>query len=365
MNGPQNDSLAGQTQPPAPPTPEDAGSQALSDALRSSFAIVKIIMAGLVVAFLASGIFTVGSQERAVILRLGKPVVAKEGPLLGPGLHWAYPYPIDEVVKITNAQIQTVTSTVGWYATTPEWEAAGTEPPPGVSLNPAVDGYTLTADGNIIHVRANLRYRISDPLAYVFNFTNAAAVVQNDLNNAILYASAHYTVDNALQRDVAGFKEKVSRRVSQLVDEQRLGITLEPIDIRAMPPRQVTNEFTKVLAAEQERSKMINEAQAYASTNLSSAKGEAEARINDGLTSSNRMVQAVAAEAQRFSRLLPEYRKNPDLFRQRLHTETLQRVLANASEKWSFPQPANGQSDEIRLQLSREPPKAKGQAEER
>ena len=60
--------------PNQPPPAEDAGSQALADALRSSFFIVKIIMVALVLVFLGSGFFTVGPQEQAIKLRLGKPV---------------------------------------------------------------------------------------------------------------------------------------------------------------------------------------------------------------------------------------------------------------------------------------------------
>src|SRR5438552_1579587 len=86
--------------PPAPEVPDDSGSQALSEALRSSFAIIKVIMVGLVVLFLGSGFFTVGPQEKAIILRLGRPTSEDEKALLGPGAHWAFPYPIDEVVKI-------------------------------------------------------------------------------------------------------------------------------------------------------------------------------------------------------------------------------------------------------------------------
>src|SRR5438094_904263 len=124
-----------------PETPLDAGSQALSEALRSSFAIVKVVMVILLAVFLASGFFTVGPQQRAIILRLGRPIAQGEQALLGPGLHFSLPYPIDahEIVSITG--IQQVKSTVGWYATTPAQEAAGTEQPvsPGSPLNPAVD----------------------------------------------------------------------------------------------------------------------------------------------------------------------------------------------------------------------------------
>ena len=136
---------------------EDAGSQALSDALKSSFFIVKIVLFGLLVVFLGSGFFQVGPQERAIILEFGKPKGAGEKALLMPGFHWAWPAPIDEIKRIPAAQIQIASSTVGWYATTPEMEVAHAEPPPGASLNPAIDGYTLTSDANIIHVRASVR----------------------------------------------------------------------------------------------------------------------------------------------------------------------------------------------------------------
>ena len=116
-------------EPPAPVTPDDAGSQALAEALRSSFAIVKVVMVLMVLAFFSSGFFTVGPQEKAVILRFGRPVGEDEKILLNSGWHWSYPYPIDEVVKIPITEIQKVNSTVGWYATTAEQELSGEELP--------------------------------------------------------------------------------------------------------------------------------------------------------------------------------------------------------------------------------------------
>ena len=78
---------------------------------------------------------------------------------------------------------------------------------PGPSLNPAVDGYALTADGNIIHTRATLTYRIADPITFVFNFVNASNAVQNALDNALHYAATRSLVDDVLTRDVIGFNE--------------------------------------------------------------------------------------------------------------------------------------------------------------
>ena len=110
-------------------TPVDAGSQALAEALRSSFVIIRFVMILLVVVFFASGFFTVGPDQRAIILHLGKPVGEGEKALLGPGkLHWSWPYPIDEVVKVNITGIQTIESSTGWYAETPEQRLSGVEP---------------------------------------------------------------------------------------------------------------------------------------------------------------------------------------------------------------------------------------------
>src|SRR5262245_34613689 len=116
-------------------TPVDAGSQALAEALRSSFRIVRVVMGVLVLVFLASGFFTVGPQERAMILRLGRPVGEGEKALLSPGLHWSLPYPIDEFIRVPITQLQQVTSTVGWFQVTPAQEVNNIEPPAGNTLN--------------------------------------------------------------------------------------------------------------------------------------------------------------------------------------------------------------------------------------
>src|ERR1035438_10271279 len=160
MNGPE----------PIPPlpSPEDAGSQALADALRSSFFIVKIVMVVLVLAFLGSGIFTVGPQQRAIVLRLGKPVGQGQSALLNPGFHWAFPSPIDEIVKIPFTSLQTAESSVGWYLTTEERRQNAPPPPPSDRLNPDSITYALTADTNIIHVVAAARYHITDPVTFYF-----------------------------------------------------------------------------------------------------------------------------------------------------------------------------------------------------
>jgi membrane protease subunit HflK len=345
---------------PPPETPIDAGSQALSEALRSSFAIVKAVMVLLVIVFLGSGFFTVGPQEQAVIIRLGKPVGEGQKALLGPGLHWSLPYPIDEYRRVPISAIQKVSSTVGWYAVKPEEELAGTEPlslPSASPLNLLADGYALTADQNIIHTRATLTYHISDPVGYIFNFVNASNAVQNALDNALLYAASEFRVDDVLTRDIAGFKEAVKKRVMALVEQENLGITIEECLVQSRAPRQLKDAFENVTKALQTRENTLNSARTTEIQVLSKATAEAKARINSAESDRARLVNDVRSQSERFADVLPKYLANPGLFVQQRLNDTLMRAMTNAQDKIFLTEGDPGNPKEFRMLMNRPQPK--------
>ena len=343
----------------APETPVDAGSQALSEALHSSFLIVKFVMAVLIAVFLCSGFFKVEPNERAMILHFGKPEGAGAKALLGPGLHWSFPYPIDEVVKVSVTGIQKVTSNVGWYAVTPEQELAGTEPPAGNSLNPAIDGYTITADANIVHVRSTLYYRIEDPVRYTFDFVNASNVVQNALNNAIVYASANFKVDDILTRDKAGFQDAVRSRATELLEQQNVGVAVDQCDVQTTWPRapKVNDAFIAVLNAQINRDKALQEASTYTNQVLTSAVANSNAVVNLAESERAQLLSDLASRSTNFTKILPWYKTNKDLFVLQQFNETMGRVLTNLQDKIYVPESANGKQRDLWLLLNREPPK--------
>jgi len=347
-------------EPTAPVTAEDAGSQALAEALGSSFAIVKIVMVLMVVAFFASGFFTVGPQEKAVILRFGKPVGEGSKALLTAGLHWSLPYPIDEVVRIPITEIQQVSSNNGWYLTTPEAELSEVEMPPGASLNPAVDGYAITADRNIIHTRATLYYHIEDPIRFVFGFASASNTVQNALNNALLYTAARYKVDDILINKKGEFHDDVLQRVGELTEQAQLGIVIDPSsEVQSRAPRQLQAVFDQVTTARENRNKLLNEAHTYENQVLNQSGAAATSVTNAAAAERARYVDSITAEAKRFGDLLPQYQGNPGLFEQMTFVQTMAQVFTNVQDKIYLPQRADGKPRELRLQLNREPPQPK------
>ena len=342
-----------QTPPPGQvPPAEDAGSQALSDALRSSFFIVKIIMVVLVLAFLSSGFFTVGPQERAILLRMGKPVGEGEQALLNPGPHWALPKPIDEIERIPSTSVQEAQSSVGWMLT-PEERRQGAAPPQGGnSLDPASTSYALTADTNIIHVAAVLHYRITDPIHFHFDFFDAPVFVTNDLNNALLYAASQFPVDDILTRKRTAFREAVTVRMNELIDAQGLGIKVDRLDAEAAPPTYLLSKFNEVDTATQRRNTARTQAESYATTTLQEAQGAAAARTNVAESARSRLVFMVGALAKEFTDVRHGYERDPEFYKRVRQMVALEQIYTNAQEKILEP---HQNSRELRLNLGREP----------
>ena len=344
---------------PGPVIPDDAGSQALAEAFRSSFAIVKFAMLLLIVAFLSSGFFTVSPQEKAIILRFGKPVGEGQKALLSAGLHWSFPYPIDEVVKTPITEIQQVKSAIGWYAVTPEQELSGNLPEPKLSLIPGVDGYVITADRNIIHTRATLYYQVDDPIRYVFGFVLSSNAVQNTLNNALLYAAANFKVDDILYNNRAGFQDAVLQHVTELADQERLGISIDHCDVDSISPRQLKDVFDGVTKARENRNKVLYDAHAHENQVTNNAAAQAFTITNLAISARTLYVQSLEADANAFSALLPNYQINPSLFEQQQLVQTMGNVLTNVQDNFFLSERLDGKPRELRLLLNREPPKPK------
>jgi membrane protease subunit HflK len=336
---------------PPPPPPEDARSQALAEALRSSFVIVKIIMVALVLLFLGSGFFKVEPQYKAIVSRLGKPLGEGEKALLGPGLHWAFPRPIDQVEFIPFTSLQSADSSVGWYQS-PEDFARGV--PPGLgsrSLNPAAITYGLTSDSNIMHAFATARYRITDPIEFHFGFLNGATIITNDLNNALLFACSQMRIDDILTSNRLAFKDKVHQRVSDLIDSQHLGVTIDLVDVEVSPPLNLKNKFDELDKAMVKSGDARNKAQSYANTTVNGAEGQATTRVNAADADRKRRVDMVSAQADTFQKLRGQFEQNPAFFERIRQMTLLETIYTNVQDKITLPP----NTRELRVELSRQP----------
>jgi len=294
----------------------DAAGKSLSEALRISFIILKIIMVVLIVVFLASGFRTVEPDEQALVLRFGKIRGVGEGRILGPGLKWVFPYPIDKIVKIPVAKKQNLPINSFWYYQKPSELL-----PPGpetrirvpATLNPVIDGYCITrgeersqavaasaaSDYNIVHCKWQLTYKIDDPERF---FKNAytedvkpgqsyADIIAKSIKplleylfeDAVVSAMVNYTIDEAISSQDR-IPKHVKRLLQEKLDRIKSGIAVVSVQLTDITwPRQVDNAFLASIKASQESQKAISKAKGYAENTLNETAGPIAAHLFEAL----------------------------------------------------------------------------------
>lgn len=326
--------------------------QALADALRVSFRLLRLIMAGLLAAYLLSGIFIVRQHEKAFVLLLGKMRGSGQGQLLGPGIHWTLPRPFSEIIRVPTERVQTLETVTFWPA-----ESALADPqrvPVAPTLKPGRDGYLLTGDANLIHARWAVRYTLLDPKAYLFGYADAEKYVRNELDHAVIRAVAQTPVDEALRTGIEDLRAAVERELVERVEKTGLGLQVQGVDIVALvPPRQVLDAFNAVIEAEQERSRAVSAARAYASRTMNESEGNRARILSEAESATQRLLNEVSSDADYFTKVRGEYARNPGVISRVLLQDTVRRALAGVEQKYVV-HPTAGGNQELRLQLSPE-----------
>lgn len=301
----------------------DAASKSLSDAFRISFTILKVIMIVLVVAFLASGFRTVGPDERALVLRFGKIQGIGDDAILGPGPHWVFPYPIDELVKIPVEKNINLPVNTFWYKEIRE-DVMGQGVKPrnlrAEKLDPLVEGYCLTrsqavagaaqvasdregSDYNIVHTRWQINYQIANVDQFFRNvyvrdvkpgqiysdimMASITPLLRSVVDDAIVATMVHYTIDEALQS-----VDTIPRRVQQLVQEKldalESGIRVVQMQLVSTTwPMQVDEAFQAYVEASQKSAKVVTEARTYAETTQNKTAGQVAEPLYEALLDPN------------------------------------------------------------------------------
>ncbi|MBA7701416.1 Modulator of FtsH protease HflK [subsurface metagenome] len=375
-------------QPQSPQNPAgdelDAAGKSLSEALRISFIILKIIMIVLVIVFLASGFRTVGPDEQALVLRFGKIRGVAEKRILEPGPHWVFPYPIDEIIKIPVAKKINMPVNSFWY---PEMLPPGPKERIRIAepLNPVEDGYCITrseertqsvsvstgSDYSIIHSKWQLTYQIDDPERFFKNVyiedvkpgqsyfdvitKSITPFLKAMFDDAVVTAMVHYTIDEALSSQDT-IPDDVRKLLQEKLSKIESGIKVVSVELTdTIWPRQVNEAFLATHKASQERQKAVSEARTYAGNTLSEAAGLASEKIAQARAYRTKVVETARADAEYLQKLLPEYRKRPELVVQKIYLDAITHILNNADEKMIIQPTKDAKGTVLWLYFSRDP----------
>lgn len=255
-----------------------------------------LAVAAIVVVWAGSGFYTIKESDRGVVLRFGE-----YNGIVGPGLNWK-PTFIDNVVPVN---VETV-------------------------REQATNGMMLTSDENVIRVEMNVQYRVTDPAQYLFSVTNPDNSLRQALDSAVRGVIGQSAMEQVLTTNRAFIRDVTQKELEATIAPYKMGITLLDVNFQAArPPEDVKAAFDDVISAREEEQKTIRQAHAYRNEVLPLAKGNAQKMIEEAEAYKASVVFKAEGEVASFAKMLPEYRAAPEITRERLYIETMERVLAN------------------------------------
>lgn len=389
------------TDNPAPPA-LDAAQQSLAEALRVSFAILKLAMAALLIAYAFSGTFSVGSNEVALRLRFGDYVGDPGNRVLERGTYLAAPFPVEQVVKVDTRPSSLVLDKEFWFETTAQESGLTRRQLQGqkaLPLNPLRDGSLISGDSSIIHAKWTLTWRVSDPVAFLTNVGSkqlAGDIVRLVAQQGIVQAVAQLAADDLLRGIVN--RELAVGLMQERLDGMRSGLVIDQLALdKVSAPMRVAGSFDavtsaesdragRIVAAQQERARILGETAGEASSEILEAMsayeqavergddagasaiqeridasladlrigdtpigGDVARIINTSKTYRTQIVERVGSEAQSFELLLPQYERNPRLVLAKLWEDARETILTGDVETF-YTVPG-----QLELQLNRDP----------
>jgi modulator of FtsH protease HflK len=234
--------------------------------------------------------------ERGVVMRFGKYVDT-----LLPGPHIRLPRPFEEVLKVNVEQIRPFT----------------------------VDATMLTGDENIVDVEMAVQYRIKDVKNYLFLIADPDQTVHRAAESAIRDIIGQSTLDFVITEGRAQIANDATTLIQEILDNYDAGIEVTSVSMQpAKPPEQVKAAFDDAIKAREDEQRRINEAEAYRNEVVEKTQGEAARILLEAEAYKEQVIAEATGEAERFSKLLVEYSKAPDVTRKRLYIETVEEVFA-------------------------------------
>jgi membrane protease subunit HflK len=283
---------------------------------RKNFGLIAVVI--LAVIWLATGAYKVDAGNMGVVTRFGKYVGETS-----PGLNWHLPIPIERV-EVVNVE-QNRTLAVGFSS----FGEAGDRTEPKEAL-------MLTRDENYVDVRLVVQYKVSSltnsAKKFLFNVVDPATTLKQVTESAERGVIGSSDMDFVLTEGRNEVVAQVRKELQEVMDRYESGIEITSVNLQdVQAPEQVQAAFQDVIKAREDKQRLINEAEAYSNDIVPKARGAAARMLQEAQGYKDRVIAQAEGETSRFSKMLGEYLKQPDVTRKRLYIDTMESVLGAAN----------------------------------
>jgi membrane protease subunit HflK len=271
-----------------------------------------VVGAILLLIWLASGAFIVPEGQVGLVTTFGEL-----SHKTGAGFNWRWPAPFQAHETVNVAQVQTVE--LGYRA--------------NVRNKQANEALMLTADENIVDIQFSVQYKITDPVAWVFNNRDQVETVRDAAETAVRELVGRSRMDALISEGRDKLAADAQRTIRQMLARYRMGADVTGVTVQSLSaPEQVAAAFEETVKAQEERTRARNEAQAYADDILPQARGRAARMKQDAEAYRATAVNTAEGNAARFNQVVAEYAKAPGVTRDRMYLDTMQQIFSSTSK---------------------------------
>lgn len=280
-----------------------------ADVLETVTKYFLILVIVVIIGVFFSGLRVVESGNVAVVLRFGRLVGdSYEEQVHEPGLMFAFPYIIDEVIVVPTGSVmeQSVTTHYTDTATT---------------SSTAEGGYVITGDQNVAVLSASVKYVIADPVAYALHVQDIASVINNAVSGAMLSEAARIDVDDLLTNGKDAYMTAVLARANDKLTLVGAGVSLTTLELTDVAmPSEVRDVYDSVNSATVQATTAVDSAKQYYETVIPAATANATSTIAQANSEKATMIAQARADLAEFWGVLEEYEQNPDVVRTRIYS---------------------------------------------
>lgn len=285
---------------------------------------VLLGLAGLLlVTGVLSSFYQVPAESVAVVQRFGKYLDTAQ-----PGLNFKLPFGIDRVTLLeTRRQLKlefgyASPGATNEFQSNPDRQAQ------------ALEKNMVTGDLNAAVVEWVVQFTIADAREYLFHFLAPQQTLRDISESVMREVVGDRTIDEVLTVGRQEIEARAFERLNELTRNLKMGIVVDQVQLgNVNPPTEVKNSFDEVNRAQQEKESAINAASGEYNRVIPEARGKAEQSISQAEGYATKRVNEAEGDATRFTALLVEYQKAPEVTRQRLYLETLAEILPGLSGK--------------------------------
>jgi membrane protease subunit HflK len=285
---------------------------------RIVFSFSLLVLIAITVWGVLTSFYTVQPEGQAVVKRFGRVIAIKP-----PGLHFKIPFGIDSQTFVPTARV--LKQEFGFRT---EGELGESRTAYRKSPAHQEESLMLTGDLKVVDVEWVVQYRVEDPDKYLHRVSDIDKTIR-DVSEAVM----RRIVGNSLGSDVLTVKRvqiatTAKEELQTILDSFDTGIKIGTVELQDVtPPDPVKPAFNEVNQAEQEKERMINEAEKRQNQLVPRARGEAQKTLEEAEGYRAQRVNRASGEAARFTAIQEEYRNAPEVTRRRLYLEMIDQVL--------------------------------------